>query len=118
MKSKWKVWVKKEKSMSRQKYEYLEDKEFIRYMNITSDNIMKNLCHLLKEEFNISANFYKVGSGKENLITIIGNRPLDLDFNLEIVKCNYINDCELLRINTKKCLIKYYLICLIHSGVI
>ena len=45
-KSKWVVWVRREKSM----YHYLDDKEFLSKMRRLSGEIMQRLCHYLKED--------------------------------------------------------------------
>lgn len=58
---------------------------------------MQSLCHHLKEEHDIGANFYLVGSGAKNLILQNDNNPVDLDYNLEIIRCADFNDCEFLK---------------------
>lgn len=67
-------------------YHYVEDKEFVCKMRILGGNIMQELCHCLKTDYCISANFFLVGSGKRNLIMQNGNGKVDLDYNLEIIK--------------------------------
>ena len=52
---------------------------------------MQLLCHYLKEDYDIGANFYLVGSGARNLILQNENSPIDLDYNLEIVRCEDSN---------------------------
>ena len=52
---------------------------------------MQDLCHTLKEEYDIGASFYLVGSGARNLILQNANQPIDLDYNLEITR---IDDWE------------------------
>ena len=49
-------------------YYYVKDKKFISEMRGLCGNIMQDLCHLLKEEYDIGAIFYLVGSGAKNLI--------------------------------------------------
>lgn len=72
-------------------YNYVTDKKFISKMKGLCGDIMQELCHQLKEEYDIGANFYMVGSGARNLIMQNGNNPIDLDYNLEIVHCEYSN---------------------------
>lgn len=74
-------------------YHYLENKEFIHKMRAFSGEILQNLCHTLKEKYGIGAIFYLVGSGAKNLITQNNKNPIDLDYNLEIIKCDDINNC-------------------------
>ena len=68
-------------------YEYVNDKQFLSRMRSLCGDIMQDLCHTLKEEYDIGASFYLVGSGAKNLIMQNANRPIDLDYNLEIVRC-------------------------------
>lgn len=94
-------------------YHYLDDKEFLRKMRVLSGEIMQLLCHYLKEDYDIGANFYLVGSGANNLILQNENNPVDLDYNLEIVRCKDSEDCRYLkecaRKTFNKCLREYNL---------
>lgn len=87
------VWVRKEKSM----YHYLDDKEFLHDMRALSGEIMQLLCHYLKEDYDIGAGFYLVGSGARNLILQNEHNPVDVDYNLEIVRCENYDDCRYLK---------------------
>ena len=100
LKSKWEDWVRKEKSM----YHYLDDKEFLRKMRRLSGKIMQNLCHMLKEEYDIGTVFNLIGSGARNLILQNGNEKVDLDYNLEIVKYNCDYSCR----DVKECVRKVF----------
>ena len=72
-------------------YNYVTDKKFISKMKGLCGDIMQNLCHQLKEDYDIGATFYMVGSGARNLIMQNGNEPIDLDYNLELVRWEYSN---------------------------
>ena len=72
-------------------YKYVEDKQFLSRMRSLCGEIMQDLCHTLKEEYDIGASFYLVGSGARNLILQNANQPIDLDYNLEITR---IDDWE------------------------
>ena len=80
-------------------YHYLDDKEFVSKMRTLCGDIMQDLCHILKEDYDIGATFYLVGSGARNLIMQNNNEPVDLDYNLEIIRgedfedCRYIKEC-------------------------
>ena len=87
------VWVRKEKSM----YHYLDDKEFLHDMRALSGEIMQLLCHYLKEDYDIGAGFYLVGSGARNFILQNEHNPVDVDYNLEIVRCENYDDCRYLK---------------------
>jgi hypothetical protein len=62
-------------------YHYLDDKEFESKMRTLCGDIMQDLCHILKEDYDIGATFYLVGSGARNLIMQNNNEPVDLDYD-------------------------------------
>ena len=79
-------------------YNYVTDKQLISSMRSLSVNMMQDLCHILKEKYDIGAMFNLVGSGARNLILQNANEPIDLDYNLKIVRsddwdCKYIKEC-------------------------
>lgn len=83
-------------------YDYVEDKEFLSKMRSDCGEMMQELCHVLKETYEISANFYLVGSGAKNLIMQNENNPIDLDYNLEIIKCEDFSDCREIKESVRK----------------
>ena len=85
-------------------YEYVNDKQFLSRMRSLCGDIMQDLCHTLKEEYDIGASFYLVGSGAKNLIMQNANRPIDLDYNLEITRIDDWEDCR----NIKECVRKSF----------
>lgn len=85
-------------------YHYVEDKEFVSRMRSLCGNIMQDLCHTLKEEYDIGATFYLVGSGARNLIMQNASESIDLDYNLEIVRCEDYEDCR----HIKECVRKAF----------
>ena len=85
-------------------YEYVNDKEFLSRMRSLCGEIMQDLCHTLKSEYDIGASFYLVGSGAKNLIMQNANRPIDLDYNLEIIRIDDFEDCR----NIKECVRKAF----------
>ena len=78
-------------------YHYLQDKEFERRIRRYGGEIMQQLCHTLKADHDIGATFYLVGSGARKLITQNANQPVDLDYNLEIVRCDDFEDGRTLK---------------------
>ena len=78
-------------------FSYVEDKEFLSRMRNLCGEIMQDFCHYLKEDYDIGAVFYLVGSGAKNLIVQNASLPIDLDYNLEIVRCEDFEDCGFLR---------------------
>ena len=86
-------------------YEYVDDKQFIMSMRSYCGDLMQDLCHTLKEERDIGAMFYLIGSGERNMIAIneyvsafnLGNSRFDLDYNLEIVRIDDWEDCEYIK---------------------
>ena len=75
-------------------YEYVNDKQFLRHMRSLCGDVMQDLCHTLKVEYNVGSSFYLVGSGARNLIMQNADRPIDLDYNLQITR---IDDWEISR---------------------
>ena len=67
-------------------YHYLDDKEFLHEIRSLSGDIMQLVCHYLKEDYDIGANFCLVGSGARNLILQNEKKSVDLDYNLGIMK--------------------------------
>ena len=79
-------------------YNYVSNKQLISRMRSYWGDIMQDLCHTVKEDYDIGAMFYLVGSGKRNMIFLNGNEQhIDLDYNLEIVRTDDWNDCEYIK---------------------
>ena len=85
-------------------FDYVEDKAFLSRMRNLCGEIMQDCCHYLKEDYEIGAIFYLVGSGAKNLIVQNASLSIDLDYNLEIVRCEDFEDCR----NLKECARKSY----------
>ena len=85
-------------------YHYVEDKQLLQKMRSLSGEMLQTLCHYLKEDYKIGAIFYLVGSGGRNLVLQNENTPIDLDYNLEIKKCEDFDDCR----NLKECVRKSF----------
>lgn len=83
-------------------YHYLDDREFEHRMRRLAGKIMQSLCHRLKVEYDIGANFELVGSGGRNLILQNADEPVDLDYNLEILKCKDIHNGRELKEDIRK----------------
>lgn len=73
-------------------FRYVEDKLFLSRVREVCGKIMQLLCRILNEEYGIGAQFNLVGSGGRNLVTQNESEPIDLDYNLEIVRCENIRD--------------------------
>lgn len=79
-------------------YNYVTNKQLISSMRSCCGDMMQDLCHTLKEVSDIGAELTLVGSGARNLILQNANEPIDLDYNLKIVRsddwdCKYIKEC-------------------------
>ena len=83
-------------------FDYVKDKEFLSRMRNLCGEIMQDFCHYLKEDYDIGAVFYLVGSGARNLIVQNASLPIDLDYNLEIVKCEDFEDCRTIKESARK----------------
>ena len=78
-------------------YEYVSDREFLSRIRTEAGEILQDLCHNLKVDHDIGARFFMVGSGARRLITRNANQPVDLDYNLEILRCEDFEDCRYLK---------------------
>lgn len=78
-------------------FNYVKDKEFLSRMRSLCGGIMQDFCHYLKEDYDIGATFYLVGSGSRKLIVQNASLPIDLDYNLEIVRCEDYEDCRTIK---------------------
>lgn len=83
-------------------FDYVKDKEFLSRMRNLCGEIMQDFCHYLKEDYDIGAIFYLVGSGARNLIVQNASLPIDLDYNLEIVRCDDFEDCKTIKESARK----------------
>lgn len=83
-------------------FDYVKDKEFLSRMRNLCGEIMQDFCHYLKEDYDIGAVFYLVGSGARNLIVQNASLPIDLDYNLEIVRCEDFEDCRTIKESARK----------------
>lgn len=94
-------------------YQYVEDKKFLNQIRSFSGEIMQQVCHALRKDYDIGSTFCLVGSGAKNLILQNEKNPIDLDYNLEIVRCANPNDGrhikECVRKTFNKILRKYHL---------
>jgi hypothetical protein len=83
-------------------YKYVKDKEYLALLRRTCGSMMQELCHILKEDYDIGAVPKLIGSGSRKLITQNGNNPVDLDYNLEIVKCKVYGNCRSIKEAVRK----------------
>lgn len=78
-------------------FDYIKDKEFLSRIRNLCGGIMQDFCHYLKKDYDIGAAFYLVGSGARNLIVQNASLPIDLDYNLEIVRCEDYENCRFIK---------------------
>ena len=83
-------------------FHYVEDKEYLSCIRRICGEIMQDLCHILKKDYDIGAVPCLVGSGGRNLITQNANEPVDLDYNLTIVRCDGFGDGKYLKESCRK----------------
>ena len=72
-------------------YHYIKDKEFLGRMKNLCSDIMNQLKQQINNDSVMQVDIHLVGSGAKNLITQNANEPIDLDYNLCILKCRGIN---------------------------
>ncbi len=75
-------------------YHYVDDTEFVSAMRKFGGTFLQELCRILKEEYGMGCQFFLVGSGKRKLIMQNGNNPVELDYNLNILRCTDFDDCK------------------------
>lgn len=75
-------------------FDYVTDKEYISRVRSVCGPMVQEICHELRQEFEISATPHLIGSGARNLIMQNNNNGIDLDYNIEICYCNDIEDCK------------------------
>ena len=66
-------------------YHWIEDKELLRRAQTDCSKTMKELEVRLREVYGINSQCFLVGSGGRNMITQNGNKPIDFDYNLNII---------------------------------
>lgn len=67
-------------------YHYIEDKDFLKRMKSLCSGIINQLVQSINNDSVMTVEAHLVGSGAKNLITQNANEPIDLDYNLCIVK--------------------------------
>ena len=72
-------------------YHYIKDKEILGRMKNLCSDIMNQLKQQINNDSVMQVDIHLVGSGAKNLITQNANEPIDLDYNLCILKCRGIN---------------------------
>lgn len=83
-------------------FHYIEDKQLLSAVRQQGGKILQDTCHILKEEFDIGAYPRLVGSGGRNLVTQNERQPIDLDYNLHIVRCENFRDCRDIKESVRK----------------
>ncbi len=77
-------------------YHWLTDKSFLGRMKTLCSDVVNRLVQTINNEGALSVRQHLVGSGAKNLVTQNAALPVDLDYDLEIVRAvEYdINDCR------------------------
>lgn len=77
-------------------YHFVTDKDYLKRVKSICCDIINQLVQTINNENILYVKSHLVGSGAKNLITQNASEPVDLDFNLEIIKFySYrINDCR------------------------
>lgn len=71
-------------------YHWIEDKAFLGRMKGLCSDLVNQLVQAINREGLLEVKQHLVGSGAKNLITQNASRPIDLDYNLEILRGNGI----------------------------
>lgn len=77
-------------------YHWIEDKEFLKNMKRFCSDVVNRLVQLINKEGVMEVHQYLVGSGAKDLIVQNAEEAVDLDYNLEVIRCREfdINDCN------------------------
>lgn len=67
-------------------YHYLSDPTFKNALKKEGSKLSQELCHQLKIDYDTGSRAQLIRSAKRNMITQNENEPVDLDYNLIIVK--------------------------------
>lgn len=66
-------------------YHWIDDKEFLKRMRRECSNLINELVQFINNEDYLRVEAQLVGSGGKNLITQNADKPIDLDYNLNII---------------------------------
>lgn len=84
-------------------YHYVEDKKFLKNMRLLCSDIVNQLVQVINKDGIMEVKAQLVGSGAKGLETQNANEPIDLDYNVNIIKVNFdINDCKRIKEYIKK----------------
>ena len=78
----WVAWDRKEKYM----YNYISDKEFLKRMRSLCSDIINQLVQAINNDSVMTVKAHLIGSGAKHLETQNANEPVDLDYNISILK--------------------------------
>lgn len=67
-------------------YDYVTDKEFLKSMRGTCSGLVNQLVQRINNDSVMKVQAHLIGSGAKNLVTQNANLPVDLDYNLCIIK--------------------------------
>ena len=85
-------------------YHYIEDKSFLKRMKSLCSDIINQLVQSINNDSVMMVKAHLVGSGAHNLITQNAKKPIDLDYNLCVLKVSKIgiNDGRAIREHIRK----------------
>lgn len=72
-------------------FHFTDDKEFLAKLKSACSDIVNQLKQEINNDNKLTVNTYLVGSGARNLITQDGDKPVDLDYQLELIECAFKN---------------------------
>lgn len=84
-------------------YHYIEDKDFLKNMKGVCSDIVNQLVQAINAEDFMMVEAHLVGSGAKNMVSQNASEPIDLDYNLVVIRteCS-INDCKTIKEYVKK----------------
>ncbi|WP_051521771.1 hypothetical protein [Mycoplasmopsis gallinarum] len=83
-------------------YKFVDDKEFLNRARKYSSNLINEMTKILREKYQINSQFFLIGSGAKNLVTVNGrNYQTDFDYNLNIISCDDWDNLKQLKENVR-----------------
>ena len=76
-------------------YHYVTDKEFLKHMRGTCSGLVNQLVQAINKDSVMKVEAHLIGSGAKNLITQNADLPVDLDYNLQIIRSKLTNGREI-----------------------
>ena len=65
-------------------YEYVEDKEYLARVQKSCNSDMKKIEEIMRNDYDIPCQYFLIGSGARNMVTVDTKGMIDLDYNINV----------------------------------